>query len=69
MLDDDPILEEDYSFQCPYCGADVYVRLEASGGKKQQFCQDCEVCCRPITIRAEFDSDGQISHFATEQES
>ena len=44
------MIENDYSFACPYCGEELSVRLDISGGSKQSFIQDCEVCCRPIQI-------------------
>ena len=68
MIEDDPLLEEDYSFQCPYCWTEIFVRLEASGGRKQSFVYDCHVCCRPLNIRVEFDSEGGIADFSAQQE-
>lgn len=48
--------------QCPYCGepcelADVD---EAETGT-QDFIQDCDVCCQPISIRVVVRADGEIS--------
>ena len=57
------MIEEDYSFSCPHCGADLNVRLEVSGGRAQQFVQDCEVCCRPIQIEVRFEGE-EISYFS-----
>ena len=56
------MIEEDYLFSCPHCGVDLSVRLEASGGKEQQFIQDCEVCCRPIKIEVRFQGE-EVIHF------
>ena len=42
---------------CPYCGELQLVDLDGSGGD-QNYWEDCQVCCRPIQIRAEVDSAG-----------
>lgn len=59
------MLEEDYNYPCPYCGETLSVRLEAGGGKRQKFIQDCEVCCKPIQIEVHF-SGGEIESFTAE---
>jgi len=61
------MIESDCEFSCPYCGATQTIRLDASGGAKQQFVSDCEVCCRPILIRIEFDGES-ITSFSAEKE-
>lgn len=33
--------------ECPYCGENIRVFVDASGGD-QQYYEDCQVCCRPI---------------------
>ena len=59
------MIEEDYPFSCPHCGVDLSVRLDVSGGRKQSFIQDCEVCCKPIQIRMEFRGD-EVGLFSAE---
>lgn len=59
------MIEQDYSFTCPHCGVDLSARLDLSGGKNQQFIQDCETCCRPIQITVEFDGGG-VTEFSAE---
>lgn len=57
------MVESDYEFDCPYCGEQLWVRLDRTSGTRQDFIQDCEVCCRPIRIRASV-SDGDIVDFS-----
>jgi transcription elongation factor Elf1 len=45
MLSNDPEL-----FSCPYCGSDNYLSADPSGGRRQKFVVDCEICCQPIAI-------------------
>jgi hypothetical protein len=35
--------------QCPYCGQKIEVIVDCSVGR-QQYVEDCSVCCRPITL-------------------
>ena len=57
------MIEEDYPFSCPSCGEEQNVRLDPSGGRKQKFIQDCEVCCRPIQIEVHF-KGGEVDYFS-----
>jgi hypothetical protein len=46
---------EEHFFQCPYCWEDISVLLDPSAGR-QEIIEDCEVCCNPLEIHAEFES-------------
>ena len=35
--------------QCPYCGETIELVIDLSVGN-QNYIEDCEVCCRPITL-------------------
>lgn len=45
---------------CPYCGErlEVLIDPEETG---QQYIEDCQVCCRPITFSVGLDEGGQVS--------
>ena len=58
------MLESDQEFSCPYCSEAISVRVDQTGGSRQFFVIDCEVCCRPIQIEAEIESDGYVSFVA-----
>ena len=38
---------------CPYCGEEVAISIDPSGGVEQTYVEDCEVCCNPwnVTVR------------------
>ena len=57
------MIEQDLPFSCPHCGVPLSVRFDLSGGREQQFIQDCEVCCRPIQIEVRFEGE-EIVHFS-----
>lgn len=39
---------------CPWCGETLTLQID-TGVRFQQFTTDCEVCCRPIAVKAECD--------------
>lgn len=51
--------------QCPYCGEMIEILIDCSI-TEQSYIEDCQVCCRPITIDVSIDSDGEpavhVSH-------
>jgi hypothetical protein len=36
---------------CPYCGEWIDVYVDLGGARKQDYIEDCSVCCRPIRMR------------------
>lgn len=62
------VVEDEYAFACPYCGAEVTITVEVTAGRRQAFSYDCEVCCRPIVIRLEVGLGG-VTSFRAEHES
>jgi len=61
------MIEQDYNFDCPYCGVENSVRLDVTGGNKQSFVQDCVICCQPIQITVQFEND-ELIDFSVERE-
>ena len=51
----------EYFFQCPYCWEEISMLLDSSVNN-QIYVEDCEVCCNPIEIKAEF-SAKDLAHF------
>ncbi len=45
--------------QCPYCWEQIEVLVDCSV-ERQDYVEDCSVCCRPIVITAHT-FDGEIS--------
>jgi len=52
--------EETLLFQCPHCMAEGSVLVDAAGGRRQTFVQDCEVCCRPLEVSLRIE-DGEVT--------
>lgn len=45
-------MEVSENIQCPFCGQRFEIVVDTSMGSNQ-FTTDCEVCCRPMEVRAE----------------
>jgi hypothetical protein len=45
--------------QCPYCGECIEILVDASAGD-QRYIEDCQVCCRPISIDVWIGADEDV---------
>tara|TARA_R110002050_G_scaffold57423_5_gene129350 strand:- start:272022 stop:272219 length:198 start_codon:yes stop_codon:yes gene_type:complete len=50
----------DASIYCPYCNEHLTVRIEIMD-ENQEYIEDCQVCCRPITFDIIVAFDGTYS--------
>lgn len=41
-------------YQCPHCGQTVDTDPDLGSGTRQQYIEDCPVCCRPNRIDARY---------------
>ncbi|MEM7562412.1 MAG: CPXCG motif-containing cysteine-rich protein [Pseudomonadota bacterium] len=41
---------ENRSIDCPYCGESIDIIIDTSI-EEQDYVEDCQVCCRPITMQ------------------
>ena len=37
--------------QCPYCGESIELMIDCTTGW-QEYTEDCQVCCKPMTVSA-----------------
>lgn len=54
------MLEEEYFFTCPHCWEEISMVLDLSI-RRQDYVEDCEVCCNPLHIRYEAADDGIVA--------
>ena len=59
------MVENEHKFSCPYCGETLSLRIDMTGGERQTFIYDCEVCCQPIQIQFEL-KENEVSNFTSE---
>jgi transcription elongation factor Elf1 len=53
------MLDTTATFTCAVCGQPVVVEVDLSAGRRQQYVEDCEVCCSPNVLTVEFDDKGR----------
>jgi hypothetical protein len=51
---------ENKDIQCPYCWEWITVQVDCSVSR-QQYVEDCQVCCQPILLTLQIDAEGWIS--------
>jgi hypothetical protein len=42
-------------YQCAGCGEWNEASVDESAGSRQTYVEDCQVCCKPNVLRAEYD--------------
>jgi len=55
-------------YPCPWCGEPNETLVDPTGGEKQEYVEDCAVCCRPATITVRIGGGG-TPEVSVEQES
>jgi hypothetical protein len=48
------------TYTCDACGEEIVIPLDLSAGTRQDFVEDCPVCCRPNVIHVEVEEDGSV---------
>jgi len=46
-------------FQCAGCGQWNDTEVDESAGLNQVYVEDCQVCCKPNLLRAEYDRESE----------
>ena len=55
---DSEALDDTAFVSCPYCGEEVEIAVDPTGGADQRYVEDCEVCCRPWAVHVTVDPSG-----------
>ena len=45
---------------CPYCGEEIEVAIDPSV-RKQEYVEDCQVCCQPMTLVVTVDDHLEVT--------
>lgn len=56
-------------FQCAGCGEWNDTAVDASGGRRQRYVEDCQVCCKPNLLTLEQGAETREFLISTELES
>ena len=52
---------DEASYICGACGEEIVIPVDLSQGERQEYVEDCPVCCRANVIRIELLADGEIA--------
>jgi len=47
------------TYTCDSCGEEIVVPVDISAGSRQDYVEDCPVCCHPMSLHVEIDPDGE----------
>jgi len=53
--------DQELEYRCPSCGEINDILIDPSGGIKQEYTEDCSVCCKPNVLTITILPDGSIS--------
>ncbi len=45
------------SYTCDSCGEEIVIPIDQSAEAKQNYVEDCPICCRPNEIHVKIDGD------------
>lgn len=46
-------------YVCDSCGEEIVVPVDVSAGSRQDYVEDCPVCCHPMSLHVEIDPGGE----------
>ena len=52
------------TYICGACGEEIVVPIDFSQGGRQEYVEDCPVCCSPNVIHVELDEEGSARVWA-----
>ncbi len=57
-------MKDEASYVCESCGEEIVVPIDLTAGSRQEYVEDCPVCCCPNLIHVEVDEDGDVRAWA-----
>jgi len=50
-------MNEDVAIICCFCGEQIWITVDPLAGRRQEYIEDCSVCCNPNLIQLHVDTD------------
>jgi len=57
-------LQDEADYLCGSCGEQIVIPIDFSSGTRQNYVEDCPVCCCANVIHLEIDPDGNTAVWA-----
>ncbi|HEX5054006.1 MAG TPA: CPXCG motif-containing cysteine-rich protein [Planctomycetota bacterium] len=51
-------------YVCDSCGEEIVIPIDLAGGSRQDYVEDCPVCCNPNLIHVTIEADGTVQVWA-----
>lgn len=57
----------DVEVDCPWCFSPHLLRVDLTGGRHQAYVEDCQVCCRPLSVQLSVDEAGELAALSVDR--
>ena len=57
-------MNDEAAYTCNACGEEIVIPIDLGAGERQDYVEDCPVCCRANVIHVRVDRRGRISVWA-----
>jgi DNA-directed RNA polymerase subunit RPC12/RpoP len=57
-------MDDQASYICGACGEEIVIPVDPSAGRRQEYVEDCPVCCRANVIHVEIGEDNEARVWA-----
>jgi len=54
-------MNEEATYTCDACGEQITIPVDPSAGSRQEYVEDCHVCCHPNVNQVQISMDGRIT--------
>jgi hypothetical protein len=58
---------DEASYLCDSCGEEIVLPIDLSAGARQEYVEDCPVCCCPNVLHIEIAEDGDVRVWAARE--
>lgn len=53
-------MDDEANYICDACGEEIVIPVDLSAGSRQEYVEDCPVCCRPNVVYLDIDETGDV---------
>ena len=57
-------VNDEANYTCDACGEEIVVPIDPTAGSRQEYVEDCPVCCRANVVHVEIDDTGETRVWA-----
>jgi hypothetical protein len=57
-------MQDHATYLCDACGEEIDIPVDLSAGARQDYVEDCPVCCNPSLLHVTVDDEGRVDVWA-----